>query len=146
MCWPTEKAVAKKTRDMVKQYKANSVFIATDNDPYTSVIENELKTLKKKVSSMCTCDSEISRDGVCFHIYLLLLFLQVTVHHQVERHHQDGPIIDLAILTKSKVFIGNCVSSFSAFVKRTRDVEGKASGFWSFDPKTSPKAKRKDEL
>ena len=51
LCWPTKKAIAKKTRDMVKQYKANSVFIATDNDPYTSVIEQELKTLKKPVSS-----------------------------------------------------------------------------------------------
>ena len=50
LCWPTKKSIAKKTRDMVKQYKANSVFIATDNDPYTSVIENELKTLKKTVS------------------------------------------------------------------------------------------------
>ncbi|CAB4044057.1 GDP-fucose O-fucosyltransferase 1-like, partial [Paramuricea clavata] len=47
MCWPLKKAIAKKTRNMVKQYKANSVFIATDNDPYTPVIEKELKTLKR---------------------------------------------------------------------------------------------------
>ncbi len=35
---------------MVKQYKANSVFIATDADSYISVIEEQLKTLKRTVS------------------------------------------------------------------------------------------------
>ena len=34
----------------MKQYKANSVFIATDDDPYISVIEEQLKTLKRTVS------------------------------------------------------------------------------------------------
>ncbi|XP_046844329.1 GDP-fucose protein O-fucosyltransferase 1-like [Xenia sp. Carnegie-2017] len=119
MCWPSKKDIAIKTRKMVKQYNASSVFIATDDDAYTTVIEKELKKLKRIV----------------------------TVHQQSNLQSRDAPIIDLAILTKSTLFLGNCVSSFSSFVKRTRDSEGKVSGFWNFDPRTSPKTNPKnDEL
>ncbi|XP_008553475.1 GDP-fucose protein O-fucosyltransferase 1 [Microplitis demolitor] len=57
--------------------------------------------------------------------------MNITVHRQPE---PASPHLDLAILGRSNYFIGNCISSFTAFVARERDVKGYPTFFWGFPP------------
>lgn len=65
---------------------------------------------------------------------------------KIIKHHKDSPHVDLAILGKADYFIGNCVSSFSAFVKRERDSNGLPSEFWAFPVYQKTNQLVKDEL
>ncbi|XP_067940742.1 GDP-fucose protein O-fucosyltransferase 1-like [Watersipora subatra] len=47
----------------------------------------------------------------------------------------NHPHLDLAVLSKAEHFIGNCVSSFSAFAVRHRRVQDLPVNFWAFTRK-----------
>lgn len=66
---------------------------------------------------------------------LLCLSFQVSVHRREPSDEVNDPILDLAILTMSNHFIGNCVSSFTSFVTRYREVNNKPTSFWAFKDK-----------
>ena len=55
------------------------------------------------------------------------------------------PHVELAILAKADHYIGNCISTFSAFATRERGITGKPTSFWAHDEVLTkePKIKKK---
>ena len=43
------------------------------------------------------------------------------------------PIMDLAVFGLAEHFIGNCVSSYTAFAIRDRQARGKSVSFWGLE-------------
>ncbi|XP_065068539.1 GDP-fucose protein O-fucosyltransferase 1-like [Rhopilema esculentum] len=105
MCAPSKKEIIRKTKEYLKKISADSIrlFIGTDNN---SMIKDFQKALRR---------------------------MKVNIHVRGEDDEKDDPIIDIAIMSKADYFIGNCVSSFSAFVRRQRTVAGKPVAFFGLD-------------
>ena len=107
MCLPSEEIIVKQLRRAISNHGAKTVFVASDHDHMT-------KTLAHKY---------FKRSDVAF----------VKAGTRADAGHPD-PHLDLYVLSRANFFIGNCVSSFSSFVKRQRDDLGIPSGFWAFPP------------
>ena len=55
--------------------------------------------------------------------------------HQVDVMFLDPdlPLYDLSILSRANLFVGNCFSSFSSFVRRLRDADGKPTWYFGMN-------------
>jgi len=95
--------------------------------PNNSII---IDTVKRKIRSVGAGAVFVASDND----HMLKAFRNHLKKENVSFHKldEDNSLLDLVILGQSSHFIGNCVSSFSAFVRRERDVKGLPSSFWSF--------------
>jgi len=98
--------------------------------PTSQIIIKELKRAVKKINATSVFVASDSNHMIS-ELRSALKNLQVS---EVRKLSYESPHVDLAILGKSNIFIGNCVSSYSAFVKRERDTHGFPSQFWGFPP------------
>ncbi|XP_022695303.1 GDP-fucose protein O-fucosyltransferase 1-like isoform X2 [Varroa jacobsoni] len=83
------------------------------------------------------------------HLLPELKFVLQKDNIMVARLPRNRPLVDLAILSRANIFIGNCFSSFSAFVKRHRDIESLPTLFWGLGiegSRTNESVGRRDEL
>ncbi len=61
------------------------------------------------------------------------------------KYDSESPHVDLCIMGKSDYAIVNCVSTFSAFLKRQRDSENKVTEFWAFSDRSKTDQSLDDE-
>ncbi|XP_018012864.1 GDP-fucose protein O-fucosyltransferase 1 [Hyalella azteca] len=103
--------------------------------PSFSTIVKQIKRAIKKVNASIIF---VASD----HDHMMDQLTEAFSKLKVKVLHSDGagPHVDLAVLGRANHFIGNCISSFSAFVVRERDVHGLPYSFWAFPLKKSAKA------
>lgn len=125
MCEPSKEQIIKQIKQEIKTYHAKH-----SNNPIKSIF----------VAS--------DNDFMISELNEAMKRLQISTF----RTGEANPHLDLMILERSNLFIGNCISSFSAFVIRSRSVRGFPSAFWAFAGPTLKKSaantqgKRHDEL
>ena len=116
--------------------------------PSQQTIIRQVKRVIKKASSDNVIKSVfVSSDNN--HMIADLNEALKRIKIQAFKYDENEPHVDLAIMGRANYFIGNCISSFSAFVKRERDVRGFPSSFWAFPPEKGGGGRRehvKDEL
>lgn len=122
MCLPSKELVLKQLRRQIKRFNE-----ANESNAIRAIfVASDNKHLINELN-----------DG--------LKRLRVTAH----KLDENNPHLDMAILEQSNLFIGNCISSYTAFVKRARDVRGFPSQFWAFPRdlySSNERKQRKDEL
>lgn len=106
MCEPSKELIIKKIKREIRTYHGKH-----PNDPIKSIF----------VAS--------DNDHMLNELNEALKRLKITAY----RTGAKDPHLDLMILEKSNLFIGNCISSFSAFIVRSRQHRGFPSTFWAFD-------------
>ena len=79
---------------------------------------------------------------ITFCLRLLILSPQMGVHYL----NPSDPPLDLIVMGRADYFIGNCVSSFTAFVKRERDVHGRPTDYFGLKSIIAQKFRGKTEL
>lgn len=102
--------------------------------PTKELIVRQLKRLIKKIK-VINKSNEIKSIFVASDNNHMLDFLNQSLERMKVTAYKlnvDNPHLDLAILGMSNYFIGNCISSYSAFVVRERDSKGFSSYFWAY--------------
>ena len=99
--------------------------IPSVNEIYTKV-ESAVKSVQA-LSVFVASDNDHMVDQLQKH-----LKKKVNNFEKVVKQDNSNSHLDLAIMGRSSVFVGNCMSSFSAFVKRERDVKGLPTMFFGF--------------
>lgn len=125
MCLPSFDIIITQLKRVIRNGKdIMSVFVASDNDYMLDRLGEALSRMK-----------------VSLYIHYIMLSINVNdvVFIQISVFRQEPPVsahLDLAILGRSNYFIGNCISSFTAFVAREREVRGYPTFFWGYPPRT----------
>ncbi|CAD1468255.1 unnamed protein product [Heterotrigona itama] len=81
--------------------------------------------------------------------YMIKELTKALARMEIPVFKQDSPAsphLDLAILGRANYFVGNCISSFSAFVAREREIKGYPTLFWGFPSERSSSSITHEEL
>lgn len=109
ICYPSQEDILEQAAAAVEKLQAKAIFVASDSKFMIDELQEKCKVQGLVIT-------------IVYYLY------QISV---VRRLPSDAQV-DLAILSQSDHFIGNCVSSFTAIVKRERDVTNKPSSFWNY--------------
>lgn len=129
ICLPSLKLVAKTAVEMVKRYGVSAIFIASDANPSKPIYSIERALQRHNLEAETTVRT-----------------LPVSDLYE-----------DIAIMGMTDYFLGNCLSSITAFVKRQRDLRGLPSSFFGIEEELHhklsgdgsqqlPETRAKDEL
>lgn len=116
ICFHSRNQIVHDVLQVVTNSNIRTVYFASDSDDY-DLWQHLYKKLSKDVPdlTLMTPSQTYSRGHPNGHYY----------------GRQPSIIEDLVILSESDHFIGNCISSFTAFVSRTRRWSGKESIFFA---------------